>query len=132
MRYVSTCFGLLRKSLNLKKPIPIEGDRQTRPAYIPPEYIPQAFDSIDLSGALDAFKGGIDLPVVLTCRPERQGGHFPGTEEERISVLRAAIDSGVSWVDLEADIDSKIRLELLQIAKGNTKVISSNSFFRRT
>ena len=102
--------------------------RQTKPAYIPPEYIPQAFDSIDLSAALEAFKGGIDLPVVLTCRPERQGGLFPGTEEERISVLRTAIDSGVSWVDLEADIDSKIRTELLQIAKGNTKVISSTHF----
>ena len=77
MKYASTCFGLLRKSLNLKKQmIPIVRDRQTKPAYIPPEYIPQAFDSIDLSGALEAFKGGIDLPVVLTCRPERQGAFF--------------------------------------------------------
>ena len=105
-----------------------EGDRRSRPAYVPPEYIPQAFDSIDLSSALDAFKGGIDLPVVLTCRPERQGGYFPGSEEERISVLRAAIDSGVSWVDLEADIDSKIRSELVEIAKGKTMVISSTHF----
>ena len=105
-----------------------EGDRHRRPAYVPPEYIPQAFDSIDLSSALDAFKGGIDLPVALTCRPERQGGYFPGSEEERISVLRAAIDSGVSWVDLEADIDSKIRSELVEIAKGKTMVISSTHF----
>lgn len=105
-----------------------EGDRRRRPAYVPPEYIPQAFDSIDLSSALDAFKGGIDLPVLLTCRPERQGGYFPGSEEERISVLRAAIDSGVSWVDLEADIDSKIRSELVEIAKGKTMVISSTHF----
>ena len=105
-----------------------ERQGRKRPVYVPPEYIPQEFDSINISSALDAFKGGIDLPVVLTCRPERQGGHFPGTEEERISVLRAAIDSGVSWVDLEADIDSKTRLELMQIAKGKTKVISSNHF----
>ena len=105
-----------------------EGDRRRRPAYVPPEYIPQAFDSIDLSSALDAFKGGIDLPVLLTCRPGRQGGYFPGSEEERISVLRAAIDSGVSWVDLEADIDSKIRSELVEIAKGKTMVISSTHF----
>ena len=117
-----------------KVPEPVETndsdskDRYTKPAYVPPEYIPQAFDSIDLSAALEAFKGGIDLPVVLTCRPERQGGFFPGTEEERISVLRTAIDSGVSWVDLEADIDSKIRTELLQIANGNTRVISSTHF----
>ncbi len=105
-----------------------EGERRRKPAYVPPEYTPQAFDSIDISSALEAFKGGIDLPVVLTCRPDRQGGHFPGSEEERISVLRAAIDSGVSWVDLEADIDSKTRSELMQIAKGKTKVISSRHF----
>ena len=117
-----------------KVPEPVETndsdskDRRKKPAYAPPEYIPQAFDSIDLSAALDAFKGGIDLPVLLTCRPERQGGYFPGTEDERISVLRTAIDSGVSWVDLEVDIDSKIRTELLQIAKGKTKVISSSHF----
>ena len=117
-----------------KVPEPVETndsdskDRRKKPAYVPPEYIPQAFDSIDLSAALDAFKGGIDLPVLLTCRPERQGGYFPGTEDERISVLRTAIDSGVSWVDLEVDIDSKIRTELMQIAKGKTKVISSSHF----
>ena len=99
-----------------------------RTTYSPPEYIPKPFDSVDLSQALDAFKGGIDLPVVLTCRPERQGGHFPGTEEERISVLRAAIDSGVSWIDLESDIDSKTRTELRKIASGKTNVISSTHF----
>ena len=101
---------------------------QRRTTYSPPEYIPKPFDSVDLSQALDAFKGGIDLPVVLTCRPERQGGHFPGTEEERISVLRAAIDSGVSWIDLESDIDSKTRTELRKIASGKTNVISSTHF----
>ena len=105
-----------------------EEKNQRRATYSPPEYIPKPFDSVDLSQALDAFKGGIDLPVVLTCRPERQGGHFPGTEEERISVLRAAIDSGVSWVDLESDIDSKTRTELRKIASGKTNVISSTHF----
>ena len=35
----------------------ISKDHKTKPVYIPPEYIPQEFDSIDLSGALEAFKG---------------------------------------------------------------------------
>ncbi len=114
-----------------KPPEPVEIDpaaadgRRRRPVYTPPEYISQPFDSVDLATALDAFKGGIDLPVVLTCRPERQGGHFPGSEEERIDVLRAAIESGVSWVDLETDIEAKTRTELMSIAEGKTQVIAS-------
>ena len=69
-----------------------EGEGRRRPAYVPPEYIPQAFDSIDISSALDAFKGGIDLPVVHL--PSREQGLFL-EPKKRISVLRAAIDSGV-------------------------------------
>ncbi len=106
---------------------PSEGDgRRRRPVYTPPEFIAQPFDSVDLEASLDAFKGGIDLPVVLTCRPERQGGHFPGSEEQRIEVLRAAIESGVSWVDLETDIESKTRAELMSMAEGKTRVIASS------
>jgi len=114
-----------------KPPEPVEVDpkdadgRRRRPVYIPPEYISQPLDSVDLDSALDAFKGGIDLPVVLTCRPSHQGGHFPGTESERIEVLRAAIESGVSWVDLETDIEKKTRSELMSIANGKTQVIAS-------
>ena len=117
-----------------KAPEPVEktdsNDAQghRKPAYTPPEFISLPYVSGDLAAALDAFKDGIDLSVVLTCRPERQGGYFPGTEDERITVLRAAIDSGVSWVDLEADIVSKSRSELMQIAKGKTKVITSTHF----
>lgn len=104
---------------------PSEG-RRRRPVYNPPEFTPQSFDSVDLAAALDAFKGGIDLPVVLTCRPERQGGYFSGTEEQRIGVLRAAIESGVSWVDLEIDIKAATRKELMSMAEGKTQVIASS------
>lgn len=112
-------------------PAPVEREepkadgRRRRPVYIPPDYIPQEMDSVDLKEALAALQGGIDLPVVLTCRPIRQGGYFPGTEEERIDVLRTAIETGVSWVDLETDIDKQTRDELLTIAQGKTKVIAS-------
>ena len=112
-------------------PAPVEREepkvdrRRRRPVYIPPDYIPQEMDSVDLKEALAALQGGIDLPVVITCRPIRQGGYFPGTEEERIDVLRTAIETGVSWVDLETDIDKQTRDELLTIAQGKTKVIAS-------
>ena len=68
------------------------------------KYEIQSLDSVDLKSALSSFKQGIELPVILTCRPERQGGYYPGDESSRIEVLSTAIESEVSWVDLEVDI----------------------------
>jgi len=90
-----------------------------------PDYVPQTLDSVDLNSVLDSFKQGVELPVILTCRPISQGGHFPGTEEERLNVLSEGIKSGPSWVDLEADIAEKSRKKLMKLASGNTKVICS-------
>lgn len=90
------------------------------------EYEVLPLESIDLDSALSSFKQGIELPVILTCRPERQGGNYPGDEESRIEVLRTAIKSEVSWVDLEVDISVKDRESLMKIAKGKTQVIASH------
>ncbi|MBK70102.1 MAG: hypothetical protein CMB53_01705 [Euryarchaeota archaeon] len=90
-----------------------------------PEYVPQPLDSVDLATVLDSFKQGLELPVILTCRSEAQGGYFPGTEGERLEVLREGIKSGPSWVDLEFEIDENARNELVELASGNTKVICS-------
>src|SRR5579883_2461809 len=46
---------------------------------------------------------------VATLRRPQDGGRYPGTEEERLTVLRQAIVSGFEWVDLETDIADKIR-----------------------
>lgn len=48
-------------------------------------------------------------PWVATLRRPQDGGRFPGTEEERLTVLRQAIVSGFEWVDLETDIADKVR-----------------------
>ncbi len=100
-------------------------EESRRPKYVEPEFIPQPLDSVDVQGALESLKQGIDLPVVLTCRPERQQGHYPGEEAQRIDVLSAAIKSGVSWIDLETDIESKVRESLMNDATGKTKVVAS-------
>jgi 3-dehydroquinate dehydratase len=87
-----------------------EAEGESRhPKYVEPEFTPQPLDSVDVQGALESLKQGIELPVVLTCRPERQQGHYPGEEEQRIEILSAAIKSGVSWIDIEVDIESKKR-----------------------
>lgn len=85
----------------------------------------------EIDEVLSLLEAGIELPVILTCRPKRQGGYFPGNEQERCEILRKAIDSGVSWVDLEMDIDEGKRGELASLASGKTQVICSEHFDRQ-
>ena len=100
-------------------------EENRKSVYTPPQFLPQSMDSVDLESSLISFRTGIELPVILTCRPERQGGYFPGSEKERIEVLTKAIKSGVSWIDLETDIESKQREKLIKLAGDSTKIISS-------
>ncbi|PDH22277.1 MAG: hypothetical protein CND89_04340 [Marine Group II euryarchaeote MED-G38] len=93
-------------------------------------FIPQDFNHLDLDSVLISLRQGIVLPVILTCRPKKEGGYFPGTEEQRLEVLKKAIESGVSWIDLEIDIASKERSKLCDLAKkGGTKIIASSHVF---
>ncbi len=52
---------------------------------------------LDLDGAL----ADRTCPVIVTCRPVRDGGHFTGSEEERHRILHRALGLGADWVDLE-------------------------------
>src|ERR671937_1626221 len=40
-------------------------------------------------------------PVIVTCRPQWEGGHFAGSEEERRRILAEALNEGAEYVDLE-------------------------------
>ncbi|HEX3727752.1 MAG TPA: shikimate dehydrogenase [Pirellulales bacterium] len=65
-------------------------------------------------------------PVVISCRRERDGGKFMGTEEQRQMLLRSAIAEGVEYVDLEEDIAQLVP------RYGKTKRIISLHDYRRT
>ncbi len=54
-------------------------------------------DRPDVPGALAGRQG----PVIVTCRPTWEGGHFQGSEEERLGILEAALDAGAEYVDVE-------------------------------
>lgn len=41
------------------------------------------------------------VPVIATCRPAGQGGHFDGDEPSRLDLLRAAAEAGADLVDVE-------------------------------
>ena len=50
---------------------------------------------------VDAALHGCDRPVVVTCRPEWEGGVFAGSEEARHDILARALDLGADFVDVE-------------------------------
>jgi 3-dehydroquinate dehydratase/shikimate dehydrogenase len=84
---------------------------------------------------LDYIRGEVNLkrllvgrpgPVIVTCRRERDGGKWPGTEEQRLMLLRTVIAEGVEYVDIEEDIAGLVP------RFGKTKRIVSLHDFRKT
>ena len=59
-------------------------------------------------------------PVIVTNRPEREGGRFTGSEADRLRPLQAAIDLGADYIDIEHD-----SVSLLPAQRGITQVIVS-------
>ncbi len=75
----------------------------------------------DVAGAL----AGRRLPVVVTCRPAWEGGHFKGSEEERKRILRDALSGGAEYVDVEWKANFT---DLVSSTGGRRVVISSHDF----
>ena len=44
------------------------------------------------------------LPVIVTCRPVRQGGRYEGPEAARLALLAEAARLGAEYVDVEDDV----------------------------
>ena len=65
-------------------------------------------------------------PVIVTCRRPADGGRFAGSEEQRCQLLRAAIDAGADYVDLEEDVAGRIP------RSGSTRRIVSSHNFQET
>jgi len=60
---------------------------------------------LDLMRTVDIAKlvANSPVPLILTCRPEREHGGFTGLESERAGILRTAWESGCAYLDVEAD-----------------------------
>ncbi len=65
-------------------------------------------------------------PVVLTCRRRQDQGRWHGTEDQRLTLLRAAIAAGADYIDLEHDIAHQVR------RYGKTKRVISYHNFEET
>ena len=69
-------------------------------------------------------------PVIVTNRPVRERGKFDGSEEERIALLKLAIQLQADYVDIEHDSIQNIRRDTVH--RVPTKIIVSYHNFRET
>jgi len=87
------------------------------------DYIPE------LQNALTCIEESLKSktkPVIITNRPEREGGEFTGSEQDRLHLLQKAIDLGADYVDVEYD-------SIKQITRRNSsKIIISSHNFKET
>ena len=60
---------------------------------------------LDLMGEYDLLRllRQAALPLIITNRPSREGGHFNGSEAQRLDTLAEAITLGAAYVDIESD-----------------------------
>ncbi len=70
-------------------------------------------------------------PSIVTNRSKMEGGQFRGSEDERIAVLRKAIDQGAQYIDIETSTPGPLLKSVLE-NKGNTQAILSHHDFTRT
>ena len=82
---------------------------------------------LDLMAEFDLPRllAGRPLPVIVTCRPRREGGQWQGSEAERLAVLRQAAALGADYVDLEWDAAH----EIASLDRSRTRVILSRHRF---
>jgi 3-dehydroquinate dehydratase / shikimate dehydrogenase len=76
---------------------------------------------IDVAGALADRKG----PVMVTCRPTREGGAFDGSEDQRLAFLAEAARLGAEYVDVEWDSAFST---VLSLRGGRGVVLSSHDY----
>ena len=98
--------------------------RERRDAVPDADLIELRLDSVadpNVAGAL----AGRRRPVIVTCRPVRDGGRFAGSEEERRRILADAMSRGAEYVDIEwqAGFD-----DLIAQAGGSRIVLSMHDF----
>jgi 3-dehydroquinate dehydratase/shikimate dehydrogenase len=99
--------------------------RRRRDAVVEADLVELRLDSVsdpDVAGAL----AGRRRPVIVTCRPEWEGGRFKGSEDERKRILAAALTLGAEYVDIE----SRARFDDLVSHEGGRRVVLSHHDFQ--
>ncbi|XP_031485763.1 bifunctional 3-dehydroquinate dehydratase/shikimate dehydrogenase, chloroplastic-like isoform X2 [Nymphaea colorata] len=72
------------------------------------------------------------LPVLVTYRPKWEGGHFEGSEYERLETLRLAMNFGADYVDVELEAANDFISSVSGKKPENLKVIVSSHNYQST
>jgi 3-dehydroquinate dehydratase/shikimate dehydrogenase len=78
----------------------MEALRARRDQYSRDELVELRLDAVDKPDVHGALQGR-RCPVIVTCRAAWEGGHFQGSEDERLAILASALDLGAEYVDIE-------------------------------
>lgn len=70
-------------------------------------------------------------PILATCRRSGNGGHFQGSIEDQIALLRAAVQAGADLVDIEIETIEEFPAAL-EPFRGRASTIASYHNFRET
>ena len=82
----------------------------------------------------DVFEGPQPsiLPCIATCRPQREGGRFEGSEDDRIEILlRASTWSAYVDIELDSDLETIETLVLAPCSHHADVIVSSHDFAGR-
>ncbi|KHE90430.1 MAG: shikimate dehydrogenase [Candidatus Scalindua rubra] len=87
------------------------------------DYIPELQNALT---CIEKILQSKTKPVIITNRPEREGGKFNGSEQDRLHLLQKAVDLGADYVDIEYDSIEQI------IRQNSSKIIISHHNFKET
>lgn len=72
-------------------------------------------------------------PILVTNRPQWEGGLWKGSEQQRIDLLCQALRAGARYVDIELRAAPSLREQVLNVAaRAGAEVIISNHDFQAT
>lgn len=74
--------------------------------------------------SLEKLFAACKKPVIATCRNQKDGGKFKGSEKKRLELLQKVLKYKPSYIDVELSTD-EIFLKTLKKEKGGTKIIIS-------
>ena len=75
------------------------------------------------------LKEQTELPVIFTVRSNREGGVWQGSEEKRLNIIEACIDTAPAYIDIELTLELEdISRLCLTAKKNNVSIILSRHY----
>src|SRR5829696_5502324 len=99
--------------------------RRRRDAATGADLVEVRLDGVDRPDAAGALDGRL-RPVIVTCRPAWEGGHFAGAEEDRRRLLAEAAAAGAEFVDVE--LRASFAADIVRQRRGRGVIASMHVF----